>query len=506
MLQWRRLTARGGAPLEHLSREWAWRTAPPTAADARSRKGNGPVDNLPPWPVDDVEFNTRAPGGGHDMRRAHERELTLLTGLNEDRSESVKGGSSSVVRTREQLKPQPLTEERLCEVREVEETGEGVRALAAGGWVCGGCLRCMPHRSRSVCDHCRAIRHDAATAVSRWRESATTWFCSRCHEFNFDRDVACRCCDLRRDEQTELSVVHHERVLDEVQRSPVGSVIVTRNRVARWRCSSCGESNSLQRSLCRNCEKGRFDFVVRCPGCNASQALSNKQMYGTDPTDRTHVVRPFGMHNCFPRLSPEQRCSVCRSSLHGGAASARSDAWLCACGQVCNSAVVSCTRCRLPRRLPQTTMLEEMLRVWDFAATTNWYCEGCNHANKASRHIVALERHNTPLASGAAAPRGKDTTAVKVARIVHGHTRCEHCGLQWHHQSVNDGQYWRCACHKVNRRDDVRCQVCFLPAVDGIRSDVLSFWSRGDWYCLSCHRQNYREKVTCTCGEARPKD
>ncbi|ESS65873.1 hypothetical protein TCDM_05580 [Trypanosoma cruzi Dm28c] len=468
-------------------------------AGALKMSAKGRLEVLPPWPVDAIEFNTRLPNGGHDKRRAHEEQMARIAcpkDLPLD-SEPVHSG--------EIPPPQLPTERQWCEVHRVEKTEEGIRTLASGGWVCGSCFRCMPHRSRSVCDFCQTIRHDAVRAVAGWREDPTTWFCSRCREFNFERDLACRSCSLRRDEQIELRVTYHERVGDEIQRAPVGSVIVTRNRIVRWRCPSCQESNALQSSICRNCNKGRFEFAVFCPNCKASQMLSNKQMYGSEPADYIHVSRPFGLHNCFPRLAPEQRCKACKIPLHGATASSRSDAWLCACGQVGNPATLSCPRCRFPRRLPQTAILGELLRVWDFAGTTNWFCESCNHVNKASRHIVALERHDPSSPVDRNASKEK-AAAWKVDRILHGFSHCERCGVPWHHQPLNDGQHWLCACHKVNRNEDAHCQVCRLPAVDGIRSDVLSFWSRGDWYCVECNRQNYREKVVCNCGKKRPKE
>ncbi|RNF24484.1 uncharacterized protein Tco025E_02454 [Trypanosoma conorhini] len=495
--RWRQVAVRGAATGESVFCAPIRRPARPAASKIRPDAVRQP-GVLPPWPVDGIEFNTSLPSGGHDKRRASEKTTALLV------RQETSPADPDTTNTGELPPPQTPTEHQWRELHRVEKTEDGARALAAGGWVCGSCFRCMPHRSRSVCDFCHAVRHDAAAAVAGWREDHTTWFCSRCREFNFERDLACRCCGLQRDAQFELRVVHHERVLDEIQRAPVGSVIVTRNRVIRWRCTGCSESNALQSSVCRHCNKERFDFTVTCPTCKASQKLCNKQMYGSEPADHIHASRPFGLHNCFPRLAPEQRCTACGGSLHGATASSRSDAWLCACGHVGNAATLSCARCRFPRRLPQTATLDELLRVWDFAGAKNWYCEGCNHVNRASRHIVALERHGrSPLLDGNTPT--KRGSVWKMARIVHGSSHCEYCGIQWHHEPLNDGQHWRCACHKVNHNDDAHCQVCRLPAVDDVRSDVLSFWSRGDWYCLRCHRQNYREKVVCACGEQRPK-
>ncbi|RNF09801.1 hypothetical protein TraAM80_01935 [Trypanosoma rangeli] len=495
--RWRQVAMRGAATGGGAAHMRSCHPAGPVVSKSNT-DAMGQPGVLPPWPVDAIEFNTRLPSGGHDKRRANEKDTALLVC-----SKASPMGPDTTY-SGELPSPQTPTEQQWHEVHRVEKTEVGARALAAGGWVCGSCFHCMPHRSRSVCDFCHAVRHDAAEAVAGWREDPTTWFCSRCREFNFERDFACRSCGLQRDAQLELRVVRHERVLDEIQRVPVGSVIVTRNRVTRWRCLRCSESNALQSSVCRHCSKERFDFTVTCPTCKVSQKLSNKQMYGSEPADHIHVSRPFGLHNCFPRLAPEQRCKACRGSLHGATASSRSDAWLCACGHVGNCATLSCARCRFPRRPPQTAMLEELLRVWDFAGATNWYCESCNHVNKASRHIVALERRGpSPLVD--AKTSTKRGGVLKVSRIMHGFSHCECCGIQWHHQSLNDGQHWRCACHKVNHNDDTCCQVCRLPAVDNIRSDVLSSWSRGDWYCSRCQRQNYREKVICSCGEKRPK-
>nr|CCC93354.1 conserved hypothetical protein [Trypanosoma congolense IL3000] len=515
LLQYRQLLGTKTAPHVHFRREGVWRAEVAAASRTSGADVAATTDDLPPWPVDEIEFNTRAPDGGHGIRLAHERQAALLTGIDEDACDGVRVSSTQQLSC---LQPQPLTEEQRSEVARVgSSTPEGVGALRAGGWVCGACLRCMPHRSRSVCDSCHTVRHDAATAVARWRDNPMCWFCSRCHEFNFERDVECRCCSLARDAQMELHIAQHERVVDEIQRAAVGSVIVTRNRVARWRCLKCNESNALQSSSCRNCGRGRFDFDVCCWQCGEHQQLSNSQLYGSEPADHIHVARPFGLHNCFPRLAPEQRCRRCRVPLHGSAASTRSDAWLCGCGVVCNSSLVSCSRCRLPRRFVNQSTLEELVRVWDFSGSTNWFCESCNHVNKASRHVVALYRSHKSHNGGR--PDGDDEinrgcrsgspekdSCAKFARILHGTAKCERCGQKWHHQTVNDGQYWRCACHKVNKQEDARCQVCLLPAADGIRSDVLSFWSRGDWYCFRCQRQNYREKVVCACGEERPRD
>ncbi|KAG8347303.1 hypothetical protein TRVL_01860 [Trypanosoma vivax] len=454
--------------------------------------GADTIDDLPPWPIDEIEFNTRAPFGGHDIRRAREREAALLAGL-----EKREADGAPIVNSFPELKP--LSDEQRRQVRQVEETAEGVDTLKAGGWVCGSCLRCMPHPSRSVCDGCHSVRHDIAVSVLHMRQSQTVWLCGHCSEFNFEQDTSCRCCGAQNIAQ-ETPKVQHLGVQDEVQRAPVGSVVVTRNRVMRWRCTSCSEANALQSSKCRNCSRGRFDFSVCCWQCGFNQQLNNSILYGCPPSDKNHDANPFGLHNCFPRLAPEQRCTQCSVPLHGATASSRSDAWLCACGIVCNAAAVSCGRCRLPRRFTQLATLEELLRVWDFAGATNWLCEGCNHVNKASRYIVSLNRNNSV---GASMKKG---TMTRFARIVHGSAKCERCGLRWHHQLVNDGQHWRCACHMVNKREEVRCQVCHLPAADGIRSDVLSFWSRGDWYCFKCQRQNYRERIMCLCGESRPRD
>ncbi|CCW70307.1 unnamed protein product [Phytomonas sp. Hart1] len=314
---------------------------------------------------------------------------------------------------------------------------------------------------------------------------------------NFDRDNSCRCCGTAREESKEVRVIHHERIVDQVRRSAVGSVINSRNRICRWVCPGCEEVNSLQSSICRYCNRERFDIVVGCPQCRAPRQLSNAQVYGSTPEDRKHVLITFGMHNCVARFSPEQRCEGCGSSLHGGhiLSHARS-LWWCACGVLNIVGSHSCYHCRMPRAISTGGVLERILTgaQWDFQTCTSWFCESCDGINLASRSTVYLKRDNTV-----------DNQSKKSTRLLHGDVKCTHCGAPWHHYLLRDRGCWRCACHLINSTEDKVCRSCNLPAADSINVDVISSWAKGDWICGNCQAHCYRDRARCVCGNPRIK-
>lgn len=315
------------------------------------------------WPADEIECNARLPDGGHHQRLAHEQQLERQQqqqAASGDGGESGGGGGGAAAM---RLSPEPLSAEQRAAVAAAELTEPGRRALAAHGWVCAGCLSPMPYRSRSVCDACHTLRHDAADAVGRWRCDGGNWLCGPCQEFNFPRDVVCRCCATARTEANEVRVVRHERVADEVRAAPIGTVLNVRNRVCRWQCNACEEINSLQCSACRNCRAERFTVTVACPACQSPQALSNKRVYGGERSDAKHSDSTFGIHNFYPRLAPTLACGHCRGPLHGGALTTlpHRPSWLCACGNVNTAIQVSCLRCRLPRSVPSAATLRALL-------------------------------------------------------------------------------------------------------------------------------------------------
>lgn len=480
---------------------------------------------LPPWPVDETEFNARLPDGGHDRRMAAERQ--------QQPGGAAGGGEASEGRGElQEITAAPLTPEQRAEVKRVETaTEEGRSAIARGGWVCGKCFSPMPYRARSVCDVCRTLRHDMETTVKGWRSDAESWICGLCCEFNFLQDERCRCCATERSLCKELRFVHHESVADEVKRAAVGSVINVRNRVCRWVCAACEEVNSLKCSRCRNCRHERFGLTLSCPTCQSPQSLNNKLMYGSERQDERHYTQTFAVHNFFPRLAPTRTCTRCEGPLHGATiTSLRRAAWLCACGNANTGSQMSCLRCRLPRSIPAGgPLLRRLLSqetslcgggglrrsAWDFVGCTNWLCDNCDNGdnggdgvNKASHFMVSLTTSHGGggmRGGGGQTLRGDGSISNKVARMVHGDGRCRGCGAPWHHQRLRSGdsQCWRCACHMINEAASTECASCGLPAVDGIRVDVLSQWTKGDWMCAECGRHNYRDRVRCDCGQLR---
>lgn len=342
------------------------------------------------------------------------------------------------------------------------------------------------------------------------------WICSHCGEINRQhRSTAaaadlCRCCSSSRTDREEQLQIHRLTLAEEIQQSPIGQVTSMRNRTSRWRCSNCKEINSLQARQCRHCQAGRFSITLLCGSCNRHTTLSNEAVYGPAASPS------FGLSNCFPPNAPAMRCSSCAASLHGSYTAATvgsGPSWWCACGLLNPSTTYSCTRCRLPRLLPHAATLERLLSspvspsppastfAWDFRNCTSWLCDVCDGVNAASRQTVVWA---APLPSGTGASDPKQARRRR-ARMLHGDSKCRHCGTAWHHLRSADGLFWRCACHALNDISCADCTACGLPAMDELSVDLLSTWARGDWRCLSCRRHVYRDRVRCVCGTNRPK-
>ncbi|KAG5505734.1 hypothetical protein JKF63_05070 [Porcisia hertigi] len=353
----------------------------------------------------------------------------------------------------------------------------------------------------------------------------------------------------------------------EVESCPIGHVVVTRNRTTRWRCGACKEINSLQMAVCRNCARERFAITVGCPTCDALRVLSNALVFGGEAekdaarwpgrhmalglfpssssgtTGSAHITTPsaslaapsafparvFGPENCYTPNSTQITCLQCCSPLHGGpvVAVSAAAAWWCACGVVNTAAAYSCLRCRLPRFLECPEKLRALLLsagkggsaplpadgtgaaplsaatrpTWDFRSCTNWMCDSCCGVNNASYQVVAESTSSPPSTD---APPG---TARRGRRLWmhHGDALCRHCGAPWHHHVLPEANSWRCACHMLNPCTNTLCASCGLPALDGIRSDMLSSWSKGDWRCPSCGSLCYRDRQMCSCGTLRSK-
>ncbi|KAG5479805.1 hypothetical protein LSCM4_05813 [Leishmania orientalis] len=241
-------------------------------------------------------------------------------------------------------------------------------------------------------------------------------------------------------------------------------------------------------------------------------------------------ARVFGPENCYTPASTQLSCLQCCSPLHGGRVTSVSAAgsWWCACGVVNAVAAYSCLRCRLPRALECPEKLSALLRsavsesasaspplsehgagaashraatspTWDFRSCTNWMCDSCCGVNTASHQVVA-EGNSSPSPSATCSENTKHSRRLCMR---HGDAVCRHCGAPWHHQLLQEGNSWRCACHALNSRTDALCTSCGLPALDGIRLDVLSSWSKGDWRCPKCGSLCYRSRQRCSCGTPR---
>ncbi|CBZ26845.1 conserved hypothetical protein [Leishmania mexicana MHOM/GT/2001/U1103] len=242
-------------------------------------------------------------------------------------------------------------------------------------------------------------------------------------------------------------------------------------------------------------------------------------------------ARVFGPENCYTPNSTQLTCLQCRSPLHGGRVTTVSatTSWWCACGIVNTMAAYSCLRCRLPRALECPEKLRALLRSaiadsvsaspplsaqdagaapdcseaspkWDFRSCTNWMCDSCCSVNTASYQVVA--ESNLSSSSDATCPN--NTKRGRRLWMRHGDAACRHCGAPWHHHVLQQGNSWRCACHALNSRADAFCTSCGLPGLDGVRPDMLSSWSKGDWRCPSCGSLCYRGRQRCSCGTSRP--
>lgn len=541
---------------------------------------------LPPWPVNAFEFNARAPHGGHDIRLAsgdvafpfHTAAASspadlaatayLLTGMGcavplSAQELSAPGASASTLAA----SPPPalagartslLTLEMIRQLQAAEEAPVAQAALRAGGWVCTQCwsvvgadssakrgpVGAAPHTTtlpRTVCPTCHTLRHDAhaLSAVLAQRQQSGMWRCGGCGEVNARAAPQCRCCAAAQDDAAEAAVedvVHRLTLTEEAAARPVGTVVVPRNRTARWRCPGCSEMNSLQQIFCRYCERERFDFSVLCPSCEAPRALSNALAYAGVASDSTGGAQDaasatststtsalstearrripeklFDAANCYAPYTPRLSCLHCHGPLHGGRIAwvHAGGPWWCACGVVNATSAYSCLRCRLPRVVEDASALRLLLASpppcadaepgsesdgavsWDFEGCTNWMCDGCGGVNVASHQIV-VEVRQSPQ------------EPVRRMKTVHGVAACRHCGAPWHHQVLRDGEVWRCACHALNGRQDAQCTSCGLPALDGLRPDMLAFWTRGDWRCPSCGILCYRSRQRCACGAVRP--
>jgi hypothetical protein len=416
---------------------------------------------------------------------------------------------------------------------------------------------------RTICPTCLTLRHDAQawSLLSAFRRAAVVepqwWICRRCGEVNHHHhnggstqdspptsqlpragsDV-CRCCGDTPPlpGPSPPTFPQRQTVEEEVAAGAVGAIIVTRNRTTRWRCGGCGEVNSLQMSECRNCARERFALTVCCPRCEAPRQLSNALVcHGGHPTTATatfDAIPVFSPLNCFYAGSTQLACLQCGHSLHGGVVQAvvhGAASWWCACGVTSPVLAYSCSRCRLPRTVSSPSLLQELLRAtegrekevpsaprWDFAKCTNWLCDSCDGVNHAAYQVIRerVERAAyTPAPSASMAGQLPETPTTptttirkrKVRAWVDGaQVECGHCGAPWHHHLLQGGEWWRCACHALNRRGCTTCTSCGLPALDGLSAIVLSSWSHGDWWCSACGTHCYRERLRCRCGASRP--
>lgn len=508
--------------------------------------------SLPPWPMDEMEFNAQLPDGGHTQRRQHQQQErhapqnqrephpstdTMNTTTTEQTDTTNNNNNhSNATPPHAQTTQVALTQTQQAALRRAEQSKAGLFATLRGGWVCSHCLHSMPHRDRTVCDVCHTRRHDRRDAYGNASAvaEAAYWQCTSCGEYNDRRrDALCRCCQALRStteaESRRRASTVHEKVADEVQAQHIGSVVNTRNRVARWRCGDCSEINSLQASGCRRCGRERFALTMVCGTCAAVRTLTNAAVY-KDDAKVTHTPcngssdeaqsehdstaanasllgaklesSTFGLDNRFAPYAPAQRCHHCGTHLHGSQiTSASRYMWWCACGVTNMDGRLSCMRCRLPRTIPSASVAHDLLhrQRWDFRDCTMWLCENCDEVNTASRYVVVPDR-STQMPSSSSS---RLLVPKKVARLIPGHAHCRRCQSPWHYQVVRDGECWRCACHMVNPREATSCRVCGMPALSEMPVSVISLWTKGDWYCRGCGRQNYRERMRCLCGAVR---
>ncbi|KAK7200110.1 hypothetical protein NESM_000061000 [Novymonas esmeraldas] len=513
-----------------------------TIARGATSSSTSPARQLPPWPADALEYNAAAARGGHDARVAW-RDDGAGAAAYEDGAIVAAALSFKVVQ----------------QLSAAEETAEAQAALRSGGWVCAQCWSVVPATKdgaelaagttaaavatdapaarlspfpRTVCPTCHTLRHDAEAweYIAALRRRPDLMRCEDCGEMNAcvssspAASSVCRCCGsactaAKGGARRYRVMMPRLTVAIETDSRPIGHVVVTRNRTTRWRCAACKEINSLQMSVCRNCARGRYDITVDCPACDRPRVLSNALVFGSDAEGAAEQATPaevsdtFHPRHCHSPSSPRLVCLHCHGPLHGGRVTPASwPMWWCACGVVNSMASYSCQRCRLPREVEDLDVLRRLLRVapdddaaasWDFASCTKWLCESCYGVNTASHRVVAAAdadaapSHEEVAGDGAPGPGGRRLAYRR------GVATCRHCGAAWHHQLLHDGRAWRCACHALNTASDAACVSCGLPALDGLRVDMLSSWSRGDWRCPTCGGHCYRDRQQCSCGAQR---
>ncbi|KPA78237.1 hypothetical protein ABB37_06392 [Leptomonas pyrrhocoris] len=437
--------------------------------------------------------------------------------------------------------------ERLTEANEAVSEGGTSDAMCAAG------KALFP---RTICPACRTLRHDAEAwpvLAALRTEDADRCVCRQCGEVNrnsSNRSAAsthghaktehtetpvCRCCGTACTSDASRRCSIRQTVEDEVAAGPLGHIVVTRNRTSRWRCCGCNEVNSLKQTECRNCARERFALTVCCPSCETPRVLTNALVYGyragtstttqgaTLSADAQPYVAPpvFSLLNCYHMGSTQVMCQQCGSSLHGGVIRSfthGSTPWWCACGVMNPTQAYSCCRCRLPRTVSKPSLLTALLRGvvtadaslphYDFATCTSWLCDSCDGVNHASYQVITERDEEACTASSCSAEQGSSspcpTKRKSRAWVDAGEVECGHCGAPWHYQRLQNGEWWRCACHALNKRDNTLCTSCGLPALGRVQAIVLSSWSRGDWWCFACSTHNYRERMRCRCGACRP--
>lgn len=511
-------------------------TSPHTTRVSGATSSSSTLQSLPPWPADIIEFNALSLDGGQAAREAWQLHTRLghnadTQPVADERKSSAAMGRASVPKT------MLLTIEALRQLAAAEEEPSAQAALAVGGWVCTGCWTVQggdgdagqpatTSLPRTVCPTCHTLRHD----VSTWSQLSSLllqrhlWRCMQCGEVNTgnrsnvdgvkttEEAMSCRCCGHQRaaghDAREEHYVERRQTVADETAQAALGHIVVTRNRTIRWRCESCSEINSLQLRRCRNCQQERFALTVHCPTCEAPRTLRNDLVYGPPPSSSPAIAAQlnFAPSNCYAAASTQMSCLQCSGPLHGG--SVRTETWTvaswwCACGSVSPGSTYCCSRCRLPRTVSNPQLLRELLRTaitetpqWDFARCTSWFCDSCEGVNSAAYEIIVED--SVPAGAASVQPRRRRRWVDRNGG------KCQHCGTPWHHQLLQHGELWRCACHAVNTRESTACASCRLPALNTLSCVVLSAWSRGDWMCSACGTHCYRDRMRCRCGADRP--
>lgn len=323
-------------------------------------------------------------------------------------------------------------------------------------WTCAHCGTHVYGSGRTVCHSCLAVNAARSEGVVTWRANQNNWSCIGCKELNFSRNTACRCCGrVRGSAALADDAGEADPFIPDPACAVVGSVCNAADALRRWRCERCSCSTQLTQNKCSRCGTHRIKGVrVECPSCGAPATITDVAM--------------------------KLKCRSCSRSLHGATIADNPKKWGCCCSNICTT--LSCSRCRLPRRFPDTTIESQVLSQWDTRGCTNWCCANCYAVNEASRKVVI----------GIAGTR-------RITDIVHGQWRCKECGDPWHGQVVNGGSQWRCACHNINSADTKRCSVCLRPA-GNVNETTLSFWAAGDWMCPGCGRHNFRGRTRCCCG------